>query len=230
MNYACNTLPINSVRMLCVPQADNYQLEKRCIVLFGPGSDRHQRTRCQTPPNRCMSSGNTPIRFSGSLRSLFAYTTGVWVCVVGLYDALTLVRACPAVTMGHCPLQCFPAGNAGKGRVSPAEPSMRRSRFRVKRPGRLTHTTPLTEQVASLMCDEEYGPTQAPIWDMLRDGTVTSSREAVGPQKGPHLPGWAGEHQAHCVPPRHAPYAPMDIAARPGKLSCLAVRSALTRP
>ena len=103
---------------------------------------------------------------------------------------------------------------------------MRRSGFRVKLPGRLTHTPPVTEQVASLMCDEEYGPTQAPLWDMLRDGTVTSSREDVGPKEGPHLPAWAGEHLTHCVPPRHAPHVPMDIAARSGTLCCLAVLGA----
>ncbi len=44
---------------------------------------------------------------------------------------------------------------------------------------------------------------------MLRDSTVTSSREDGGPKKGPHLPAWAGEDLAHCVPPRHAPHGPM---------------------
>jgi hypothetical protein len=117
-------------------------------------------------------------------------------------------------------------GNAGTGRTSPAEPSMRRERFRITPPGRLMHTTPVTEQVASLMCDEEYGPTQAPLGDMLRDSTVTSRREDVGPKKGPHLPAWAGENRAHCVPPRHAPHVPMAIAARSGTLCCLAVLGA----
>ncbi len=61
---------------------------------------------------------------------------------------------------------------------------------------------------------------------MLRDSTVTSSREDVRPKEGPHLPAWAGENLAHFVPPRHATHVPMDIAARSRTLCCLAVLGA----
>src|SRR5712671_1029696 len=82
-----------------------------------------------------------------------------------------------------CSLQRFPCGKRGN------RPNLSRGLLRetlgVSRhtSGRLTHTTPVTGQGASLMCDEEYGPTQAPLWAMLRNGTVTSSREDVGPKK-----------------------------------------------
>jgi hypothetical protein len=46
------------------------------------------------------------------------------------------------------------------------------------------------------MCDEEYGPAQAPLRDMLWDSTATRSREDFILKEAQHLPAWARENPA----------------------------------